>query len=159
MEKPALFTGWQFKPWFQIQPAVRLVQLCRSDEGRQIFIIIRKQIYIAAQQLSVNGQLERQTNVSFPQDYGVLPLFFGSSGQTYWDHKFRGLLDEVSLYNRALSSNEIAAVYAIGAVGKCKAVTITAAPQSQTVIAGTNTQLTVTATGLAPRGISASRQS
>src|SRR5204862_4362621 len=74
-------------------------------------------------QLYVNGQLERQTNVSFPQDYGSLPLFFGSSGQSYWDHKLRGLLDEVSLYNRALSSNEIAAIYGIGAVGKCKAVT------------------------------------
>src|SRR5262249_21151791 len=32
-------------------------------------------------QLYVNGQLERQTNVSFPQDYGTLPLFFGTSGQ------------------------------------------------------------------------------
>src|SRR5205085_1298102 len=73
-----------------------------------------------------------------------------SSGQSYWDHKLRGLLDEVSLYNRALSSNEIGAIYGIGAVGKCKAVTITASPQSQTVIAGTNTLFTVTATGLAP---------
>src|SRR5207245_1858211 len=31
-------------------------------------------------QLFVNGQLEAQTNVSFPQDYGSLPLFFGTSG-------------------------------------------------------------------------------
>src|SRR5262249_54963573 len=53
-------------------------------------------------QLYVNGVLERQTNISSPMDYGNLPLFFGSSGQTYWDHKFKGTLDEVSLYNRAL---------------------------------------------------------
>ena len=39
-------------------------------------------------QLYVNGQLERQMTVSFPQDYGALPLYFGTSGQTYWDHKF-----------------------------------------------------------------------
>jgi len=58
-------------------------------------------------QLYVNGQLERQTNVAFAQNYGTLPLFFGTSGQSYWDHKFKGLLDEVSIYNRALASNEI----------------------------------------------------
>jgi hypothetical protein len=71
-------------------------------------------------QLYVNGQLQAQTNVSFPQDYGTLPLFFGTSGTTYWDRRLNGLLDEVSLYNRALSSNEISAIYDAGAAGKCK---------------------------------------
>jgi hypothetical protein len=71
-------------------------------------------------QLYVNGQLEGQASVSFPQDYGNLPLYFGTSGQTYWDHKLAGSLDEVSLYNRALSPSEIAAVYTAGAAGKCK---------------------------------------
>ena len=71
-------------------------------------------------QLYVNGQLENQTNVSFAQDYGSFPLYFGTSGQSYWDHKFNGRLDEVSLYNRALSSGEVAAIYAAGAAGKCK---------------------------------------
>src|SRR5262249_10099016 len=62
-------------------------------------------------QIYFNGQLQAQTNVNFAQDYGNLPLFFGSSGQSFWDHKFKGTLDEVTLYNRALSSNEIAAIY------------------------------------------------
>jgi lysophospholipase L1-like esterase len=101
-------------------------------------------------QIYVNGQLEQQTNVSFPQNYGTLPLFFGTSGQAFWDHKFRGSLDEVALYNRALSSNEIAAIFAIGAVGKCKAPSISTAPQSQAVIAGNSALFTVVATGLAP---------
>ena len=35
-------------------------------------------------QLYVNGQLQGQGSVSFPQDYGNLPLYFGTSGQTYW---------------------------------------------------------------------------
>ena len=60
-------------------------------------------------QLYVNGQLEGQTNVSFPQDYGNLPLYFGSSGQPYKDSKLAGALDAVALYNRALSQSEIAA--------------------------------------------------
>jgi hypothetical protein len=101
-------------------------------------------------QLYVNGQLERQTNVSFAQDYGTLPLFFGTSGQSFWDHKFKGLLDEPALYNRALGSNEIAAIYAAGSAGKCGSPRISVQPQGQTVAAGSNVTFTVTATGTAP---------
>jgi hypothetical protein len=104
-------------------------------------------------QLYVNGQLERQTNVAFAQNYGSLPLYFGSSGQAFWDHKFKGALDEVSLYNRALSSNEVAAIYAAGAAGKCKAangLTMTAQPQSQGVAVGGNAVFTVAASGAPP---------
>ena len=72
-------------------------------------------------QVYVNGQLESQVPVSFPQDYGATPLYFGSSGQSYWDHKFKGTLDEVSIYNRALTATEIGAIYAAGVMGKCKA--------------------------------------
>lgn len=38
---------------------------------------------------------------------------------------FRGLLDELSLYSRALGANEIAAIYAAGSAGKCKPVCVT----------------------------------
>ncbi|HWX21374.1 MAG TPA: immunoglobulin domain-containing protein [Candidatus Binatia bacterium] len=98
-------------------------------------------------QIYVNGRFENQTNVSFPQDYGTQPVYFGTSGQPYWDGKLKGRLDEVSLYNRALSSNEIAGIYAAGVSGKCKGVIITTQPQSQTVIAGSNALFTVSATG------------
>ena len=33
---------------------------------------------------------------------------------------FRGLIDEVTYYNRALSSNDVAAIFNAGAAGKCK---------------------------------------
>ena len=98
-------------------------------------------------QLYVNGQMESQTNISFAQDYGSSPLCFGSSGYPSWDRKFAGALDEVSLYNRALSASEIAAVYAAGAAGKCKGSSITAQPQNQAVLIGTNSLFTVTAVG------------
>ena len=71
-------------------------------------------------QLYVNGQLEAETSVDFPIGYGDYPLYFATTGQSYWDHKFGGALDEVSLYNRALSASEIAAIYAAGRQGKCK---------------------------------------
>jgi hypothetical protein len=38
---------------------------------------------------------------------------------------FFGTIDEVSIYNRALSSNEVAAIYAAGSAGKCRVPTIT----------------------------------
>ena len=102
-----------------------------------------------------DGQLEVQTNVYFPQDYGNTPLYFGTSGQSYYDRKMHGDLDEVSLYNRALSAEEIAALYLAGAAGKCKdtnGIIITLQPQSQTVVPGTNVFFTVAATGLVPLG-------
>ena len=98
-------------------------------------------------QLYVNGSLQRQTNVTFAQSYGTQPLYFGTSGQPAWDHKLKGNLDEVSLYNRALSSNEIAAIYFAGAAGKCKAPNITLQPQAQVVVAGNNAIFTTAATG------------
>jgi hypothetical protein len=73
--------------------------------------------------LYVNGKLDAQMPVNQPQDYGNLPLYFASSGQSYWDCKLAGSLDEVSLYNRVLSSNEVAAIYQAGSAGKCKTAT------------------------------------
>gem|GEM_PF-1882146 len=103
-------------------------------------------------QVYVNGQIHAQTAVSFPQNYGTLPLYFGSSGQTFWDRKFRGTLDEVSLYNRALSPTEIASVYSAGASGKCKGVNITTQPQSQNAMIGSNVTFSVAATGFGSLG-------
>jgi hypothetical protein len=59
---------------------------------------------------------------------------------------YGGLIDELSLYNRALSSNEIIAIYNAGSAGKCSspmAPVILTQPTNQTVIAGTNAIFTV----------------
>jgi hypothetical protein len=98
-------------------------------------------------QLYVNGQLESQTDLNFPLDYGTNALYFGSSGQSDWDHRFAGLLDEVSLYNRALSAEEIDLIYAAGAAGKCREAAVTIQPQSQTVLAGSSVVFTAQAFG------------
>ena len=45
--------------------------------------------------------------------------------------RFEGLLDEVSIYRRALSPEEIQAIYQAGAAGKTKSVTILEAPRGQ----------------------------
>ena len=74
--------------------------------------------------LYINGVLEAQTPVTFPQSYGPFPLYFSDTGQSYYDPKFSGALDEVSLYDRALSSNEIYSIYAAGRSGKAKKPTM-----------------------------------
>ncbi|HXC99655.1 MAG TPA: LamG-like jellyroll fold domain-containing protein [Verrucomicrobiae bacterium] len=106
-------------------------------------------------QLYLNGQMVGQTTVTFAQNYGTEPLFFGSSGESYWDGKLSGMLDEVSLYNRALGSNEIAAIFTAGSAGKCKSAqppTVTVVPASQTVALGGTAVFTANAGGTPPFG-------
>ncbi len=70
-------------------------------------------------QLYVNGQFIAQSNAFTAQSYGYQPLQLGSSGNTAFDGKLKGSLDEIGLYHRVLSSNEIAAIYKAGSVGRC----------------------------------------
>ena len=103
-------------------------------------------------QMYVNGQLQSQAAIAFPLDYGNFPLYFGTSGQSYWDRKMKGTLDEVSLYSRALSSNEISALYTASVSGKCKLANITNQPLSQAVMIGGNANFTVGAGGFGALG-------
>ena len=65
---------------------------------------------------------------------------------------FNGLIDEVSIYNRALSFDEIAATYLAGSYGKCEEVppTLLTQPQSQSIPAGSNVVFSVSAVGEQP---------
>jgi Immunoglobulin domain len=60
---------------------------------------------------------------------------------------FQGDVDEISVYNRALSGAEIAAIYHAGSAGKCLGPSISAQPQSQVGFWGKSVTFTVTATG------------
>ena len=76
---------------------------------------------------------------------------YGSSGAQYKTYgPYKGLVDEVSIYNRALGSNEIASLYSAGSAGKCPAPpTITSQPVSLTNLAGATATFKVTASGMA----------
>ncbi|HEV2207334.1 MAG TPA: LamG domain-containing protein, partial [Verrucomicrobiae bacterium] len=70
--------------------------------------------------LYVNGVAEASATPGFPLDYDTTPLFIGTTGT--WSpylNMFGGLIDEASIYNRALSAGEIAAIYNVGSAGKC----------------------------------------
>jgi hypothetical protein len=64
---------------------------------------------------------------------------------------FFGLIDELAVYNRALSTNEIQTIYLAGGTGKCGLPpAILTQPQSRTIRAGTNVTIYVVAAGTSP---------
>lgn len=78
----------------------------------------------AAANLYVNGQLEATRATSGPVDYGSgAPVTIGTTNSALrtngWARTFNGIIDEVSFYSRALSSEEIQAIYEAGSGGKC----------------------------------------
>jgi hypothetical protein len=73
--------------------------------------------------LYVNGVLEGQAAVSAVVDYDTRPVFIGTSGETVFDGKLNGIVDEASIYNRALDASEVAMLYGAGSAGKCSSVT------------------------------------
>ena len=65
---------------------------------------------------------------------------------------FKGIIDEPSLYNRALTASEIQAIYNAGSAGKCVpvALVILAQPTNQTVNVGGTANFAVVASGIPP---------
>ena len=70
-----------------------------------------------------------------------------------WFYYGKAIVDELSIYNRALSTAEIQAIYNAGSSGKCVAdtpPTIITQPATQTVIEGHNVAFDVVAAGTQP---------
>ncbi|MGA2177493.1 MAG: S8 family serine peptidase [Verrucomicrobiota bacterium] len=69
--------------------------------------------------LYVNGVAEASATPGFALDYDTTPLFIGTTGTWVpYLNMFGGLIDETSLYNRALSPAEIRAICNAGSRGK-----------------------------------------
>jgi hypothetical protein len=78
------------------------------------------------------------------------PMYIGNTPNAPGNYIFNGLIDEVSIYNRALTASEIQAIYAAGSAGKCNNFEpmIITQPTNQTVMMGDTATFSVTATGL-----------
>ena len=107
-------------------------QFCVSRTGNQVAInsqtIVQRGVWyhVAAtydgtqSRLYVNGVLEASATPGFALDYDTTPVFIGTTGTwAPYLNMFGGVIDETSIYNRALASNEIAAIYNAGSAGKC----------------------------------------
>lgn len=85
------------------------------------------------------------------------PLFIG--GAFAFGNMVHGQMDEVGIYNRALSASEIRAIFEIGSGGKCKTRNIEVAPDlidfgSVEVGSSTTARVTISNTGITPLGLS-----
>jgi hypothetical protein len=69
--------------------------------------------------LYVNGLLDGSLAATGPITITTHPLLIGGHAEGPWS--FNGLVDEVSLYDRALSAAEILSIYNAGGAGKCLA--------------------------------------
>jgi hypothetical protein len=104
----------------------------------------------SAMKLYFNG-LPVATNVIGPAVINPSSSNLHISGDDDNNGYFNGLIDEVSVYNRALSAGEIAGIFAAGSAGKCvPPPTITSQPQSQSATVGNPATLAVGAAGGTP---------
>ena len=101
--------------------------------------------------LYTNGQLAASSSTSGSIVPSVNTLRIGSD-PTDPSRGFMGLVDEVSIYNRALTASEIQAIYAAGRGGKCPLTppTIVTQPTDQTVTVGGTASFNVAASGAPP---------
>ncbi len=80
----------------------------------------------------INGALSGSNVYPLPAPSYVQYHLLGRSSFT--NSVIDGLIDEFSLYNRALSPAEIAAIYASGSAGKCKGPSLNIAPTANNVL-------------------------
>ncbi len=97
--------------------------------------------------LYVNGVAVQTGLTSARSSSPSTPLGEENSGYGYYS----GLLDEVSIYNRALSGTEIMTIYGSGSAGKCPSPpVIVTQPASNTLFAGGTASFGVAANGMKP---------
>jgi alpha-tubulin suppressor-like RCC1 family protein len=104
----------------------------------------------------VNGALDGTLPVSGPVQTTDYPVRIGAyapiNGNPSKDF-FPGKIDELSVYNRALTGVEIQTIYNAGTAGKCTAPTapvILSAPTNQMAAVGSALSFNIIATGAAP---------
>lgn len=73
----------------------------------------------ATLQLYVNGNLEGSSDTGSPRTIAYTADDAAIGRHSHVDRAFDGLIDEVDLFSRALSAEEIQAIFAAGAEGKC----------------------------------------
>ena len=112
--------------------------------------------------LYVDGTLDVSQPATGLIDQTGDPVCIGANSQAYvpdcdcneTGYFFNGLIDEVSIYNRALSTSEIQTIYTAGSYGKCPPApappVITSQPADQTVYVHDTVTFTVAVSGSRP---------
>ena len=100
----------------------------------------------------LNGVMVDQANLGVFRPMTLGDVYFGlRPSDAGAGTRYAGLMDEVSLYDRALSAAEIQAIYAAGSGGKCQLPpVIVVQPRSQTATPGATVTFNATAGGSPP---------
>ena len=108
--------------WFQLALNGSVVELYANQPPPNNWHHIAATYNGTAMRLFIDGQWASETNVSGLIRTTIFPLYIGMkifSSRPDYDG-FHGLIDELAIYDRALSTNEIRAIYQAGSDGKCK---------------------------------------
>ncbi len=100
--------------------------------------------------LFVNGTQVAQTNLGTFTPYTSSDIYFGVRPSGNHLGPYQGLMDEVSIYSRALTAQEVQSIFVAGSTGKCpdaRPPVITAQPQNRSAIAGETVTFSVGAEG------------
>ncbi len=101
--------------------------------------------------LYLNGTAVGTQNLGALNPQTSYNLYLGERPSEGAPSRFNGVMDEVGIYNRALSGAEIQAIYAAQSVGKCPVPPqVTVQPQSQTQPAGATFTFTPLVSGSQP---------
>jgi hypothetical protein len=106
---------------------------------------------IGQARMYLNGQIVLDQFVGQFTPETRTAIYFG--WRTMAGERFRGTMDEIGIYNRALTFLEIQAIYVAGQQGKCKTSqppAIVDQPRDRTVMAGGSITFSVSAFGAAP---------
>ncbi|MCF7764991.1 MAG: immunoglobulin domain-containing protein [Verrucomicrobia bacterium] len=96
----------------------------------------------------MDGKLAGTTNITGNLGVNDIPVVIGRrAGEGFYKSYFDGLIDDVRIYNRALSQREVSALYQFESQPPLSPPTISAHPQSQSVISGNVVTFSVTAAG------------
>jgi hypothetical protein len=103
--------------------------------------------------LYLNGAVVASANLGSFTPQTSYPMYVGQRPSDNSVAFYSGLMDELSVYGKALSQAEIQAIYLAGAAGKCQSSSppfIVNQPASQTTVIGGSATFSVTAGGSQP---------
>ena len=101
-------TGVSRIVYFRCGPNTRIQTKDSIWEGQWYFLTATYDGHVL--KIFVNGILDTQENATVTINSGTRPLNIGRKNVEGYDH-FHGIIDEVRIYNRALSEEEIQALY------------------------------------------------
>lgn len=124
-----------------------------QDQFQHVAVTYDKESGVA--RLFINGLVMKEMDLGkfTPETREDLYIGFRPGSVTAGAKTYFGVIDELSIYNRALGTNEVADIYSAGQLGKCNTgiwPVLVQQPSNQAVFPGASAEFSATAVGTAP---------